>query len=69
MRDEKAVLSVSTLLTGQYGIADIFLSLPCILGAAGVERVLSPDLTDDERAGLLASASVLTKALMALDAA
>lgn len=68
LRDEKAVLPVSTLLTGQYGIDDIFLSLPCILGAAGVERVLTPELTAAEQAGLAASARALKDALAALDA-
>lgn len=68
LRDEKAVLPVSTLMTGQYGIADICLSLPCVLGAAGVERVLTPELTAEERAGLVASAEALKKALAEMDA-
>ncbi|RYZ12159.1 MAG: L-lactate dehydrogenase [Alphaproteobacteria bacterium] len=69
LRDEKAALPVSTLTTGQYGIADVFLSLPCVLGAAGVERILTPNLTADEQTALVASADVLAKALAALDAA
>ena len=69
LRDEKAVLPVSTLLTGQYGIADIYLSLPCILGAGGVERVLTPKLTSAEERALGDSAAVLSAALEALDAA
>lgn len=68
LRDERAVLPVSTLLTGQYDIADIFLSLPCILGASGVERILTPQLDDRERGGLAASAAALKKALAGLDA-
>lgn len=68
LRDEKIVLPVSTLLTGQYGISDIFLSLPCILGAAGVERILGPDLSADERSALRTSATTLKTALAALDA-
>lgn len=68
MRDEQAVLPVSTLLTGQYGFADIYLSLPCILGAGGVERVLTPKLTLAEEAALGGSAAVLSAALKALDA-
>lgn len=63
------MLPVSTMLTGQYGISDIFLSLPCILGAAGVEHILVPDLTAEEQSGLVGSADVLKKALAALDAA
>ncbi|MEJ0023463.1 MAG: L-lactate dehydrogenase [Alphaproteobacteria bacterium] len=68
LRDEKVVLPVSAMLTGQYGISDIFLSLPCILGAAGVEHVLAPALTAEEQAELIASADTLKKALAALAA-
>lgn len=67
LRDEKAVLPVSTLLTGQYGITDIFLSLPCILGAGGAERVLTPEFTADENAALQNSAAILAAALEVLD--
>ncbi|MET0377151.1 MAG: L-lactate dehydrogenase [Rhizorhabdus sp.] len=66
LRDEHAILPVSTMLTGQYGISDLYLSLPCVLGRAGVERVLTPDLNDEERAGLCASADVIRTASDAL---
>lgn len=68
LRDEKTVLPVSTLLTGQYGVSDIFLSLPCVLGAGGVERVLTPAITGEEEAGLVSSANALKSALARLDA-
>lgn len=58
-RDEHAVLAVSTLLTGEYGLSDLYLSLPCVIGAAGVERVLAPDLNPSEQTALAASAQVL----------
>ena len=63
VRDERSVLPVSTLLTGQFGIENLYLSLPCVLGTAGVHRVLLPDLADGEVAALRASAVVLEKAL------
>ena len=62
LRDERVVLPVSALLTGEFGIADLYLSLPCVLGAGGVRRVLLPDLAADEVAGLQASAATLRKA-------
>ena len=65
-RDEHAVLPVSTLLTGEYGQSNLCLSLPCILGAGGVERVLTPDLAPHEMDGLAASALVLKAALAGL---
>ncbi|MDB5684560.1 MAG: lactate dehydrogenase [Sphingomonas bacterium] len=69
VRDERTVLPVSTLLTGQFGIADLYLSLPCILGAGGVDRILLPDLSDGEQAALLSSAAALRRAIDRMDAA
>lgn len=62
LRDEQAVLAVSTLLTGQYGLSNLYLSMPCVIGASGVERVVAPDLTPSERTGLAASAQALRDA-------
>jgi len=65
-RDERVALPVSTLLTGQLGVADVYLSLPCILGAGGVERVLVPELSDAEAAAFRASAEAVKAAGAAL---
>ena len=40
LHNEHAVLSASTLMTGQYGEEGIFTSLPCVIGAEGVEEVV-----------------------------
>ena len=66
-RDEHVVLPVATRLTGQFGIDDLYLSLPCLVGAAGVLRVLTPDLSADERRALAASAAALRDTLDGLD--
>ena len=66
LRDERAVLPVSTLLTGQYGLSGLCLSLPCVLGAEGVHRIVPPDLESPERTALLASAAILKSAFAAL---
>lgn len=66
VRDEHAVLPVSTLLTGQYGIDGLYLSLPCVVGAGGVERVLQPALDAAELSALAASAQVLRDGAAAL---
>jgi L-lactate dehydrogenase len=58
-RDEQVVLPVSTLAHGECGVAGVYLSLPCVIGALGVSRVLAPDLDAEERAALQASAAVL----------
>lgn len=59
LRDERTVLPVSTMLHGQYGICDVYLSLPCVVGRGGVERVIELPLDEAEQAGLRASANVL----------
>lgn len=63
LRDERTILPVSTLTTGQYGIEDIYLSLPCVVGRNGVEKVIEISLNDKEKKGLIASAKVLSKTL------
>ncbi len=67
VRDERAVLPVSVMLTGQFGIADLYLSLPCVLGADGVQRVLVPNLSDEEIAAFQASATAVRAAMPAMD--
>lgn len=66
VRDERVILPVSSLLTGQFGIADIYLSLPCLIGAGGIERVLVPDLSDPEEAALRESATTVREAVAGL---
>lgn len=59
LRDQNTILTVSTQMTGQFGISDICLSLPSIVDHGGVEGVLMPGLSDDELAALQRSADVL----------
>jgi L-lactate dehydrogenase len=59
LRDENAVLPVSTVLDGQYGISGVALSLPSIVGRGGVRRVLHTPMDDGELAALQHSADTL----------
>ena len=52
LRDKKRVLPCSAYLDGQYGVKGLFLGVPVVIGAGGVERVLEVDLDADERAML-----------------
>lgn len=63
VRDERVILPVSSLLTGQFGISGLYLSLPCLVGAEGIEQILVPELTEVETKALLASAAVVRDAL------
>lgn len=62
-RDERVILPVSTMLSGQYAIDGIYLSLPCLVGAGGVLRILTPALAEDELTALRASADILRQTL------
>ena len=63
IRDEHAVLPVSTLARGAYGIEGVCLGLPAVVGRSGVSQVLDLPLSRDETERLLASAHKL-KTLM-----
>lgn len=59
VRDQKTVLTTSTLVDGAYGMRGLYLSLPTVIGTQGVAQVLTPDLTEDELAKLRHSAETL----------
>ena len=59
VRDEHAILPVSSLLTGEYGIKDICLGVPCVIGSNGVEQILEIPLSKSEHDSLMRSASIL----------
>jgi len=59
LRGQDSILSVSNLISGFYGINDVYLSLPSIIGHNGIKRPLYLKLNEEERAGLTKSAEVL----------
>jgi L-lactate dehydrogenase len=59
LKDEKRVLPVSSMLTDYHGISDVCLSVPSVIGRRGVEAQLEVPMSDDELAGLRASADAL----------
>lgn len=61
LRGENSILTVSTLLSGEYGINDICLSVPTLLGKNGAGRILEIPLSPNEAAALTDSAQVLKK--------
>jgi malate dehydrogenase len=50
LKDEKRVLPCAARLTGQYGLEDIYVGVPTVIGAGGAERILEFPLDDGERA-------------------
>jgi L-lactate dehydrogenase len=64
--DFRTVLSVSTLMTGHYGVSDMCLSLPCVVGENGIEEILTLNLSEGEEQGFRASAGKLKSTLSLL---
>lgn len=67
VRDEKSVLSVSNYMQGEYGISDIALSTPCVVGADGIEVRMPPSLNYREQEQLKESAQMLQDVARDLD--
>ncbi len=59
LRDRKRVLPCAAYLQGEYGVDGLFVGVPVVLGARGMERVLEITLRDDERAAFDRSAGAV----------
>ncbi len=49
LRDKKRVLPCAALLTGQYGVKDLYVGVPVVIGAGGVERIVEISLNPQEK--------------------
>jgi L-lactate dehydrogenase len=63
LRDQHTVMTVSSPLTGQYGVTGIANSLPSIVGRNGIEGVLEVPMNEDERKKFQASSQILKERL------
>ena len=59
LRDEKSILPISSMMHGEYGIEDIVLSMPAIVGKHGIENRVPISLDQDEIRRLKESADIL----------
>ncbi|MEC9089807.1 MAG: malate dehydrogenase [Candidatus Thermoplasmatota archaeon] len=64
--DRKRVLPCSTYLNGEYGMNDIYIGVPVVLGKDGVERIIELDLEDDELESLQGSGSFYKEQLSSI---
>lgn len=60
VRNEHSVLPVSTNLQGLYGVEDLCMSVPAVVGRDGVEKVLEIELSPEEREDFRQSAETLS---------
>ncbi len=64
---QKTIFPVCAYLNGEFGLKDIYLGVPCILGHEGISRIIEIDLNDDERKLLEKSAEAVKKVMQVLD--
>lgn len=67
VRNEKAILPVSTCMHGEYGISDVVLSMPCVVGSNGIEMQVPVVLNNEEKQKLQKSAEILKETVNALE--
>lgn len=61
MRNEHGILPVSSLIQGHFGLSNVCMGVPTIVGAGGVEQVLDIAISEEEQKALLESAAELSK--------
>lgn len=67
IRDEKSILPISSMMHGEYGIDDVVLSMPAIVGKNGLETKVPIALNEEEQKALKKSAETLKEVLAGLD--
>ncbi|WP_035289693.1 L-lactate dehydrogenase [Clostridium sp. KNHs214] len=63
IRDEKSILTVSTLLQGEYSMNDVYLGVPSIVGIDGVKEIIQVPLNKEEKTKLMDSGEKLKQVL------
>lgn len=61
--DEKRILPCAAYLEGQYGVRDVYVGVPVVLGACGIEKVIELELNEEERADFDRSVSAVKELL------
>lgn len=67
LEDEKSVIPVSVYWKDEYGISDVCMSLQSVIGMEGVKGRVTPNLNDEEIAGLRKSANILKESLSEIE--
>jgi malate dehydrogenase len=67
VRDQKRIFPVCAWLNGEYGMKDIYLGVPVVLGKNGIEKIIELQLNEDEKALLAESAEAVKSVMEVLD--
>jgi malate dehydrogenase len=65
LKDKKRVMPCAAHLTGQYGVDDLYVGVPVVLGAGGVERIIEIELNPEAKANFQASVDAVKDLLVA----
>jgi malate dehydrogenase len=65
LKDKKRLLPCAVNLTGQYGVNDLYVGVPCIIGAGGVEKIVEIALNDEAKANFQVSVDAVKELLAA----
>ena len=68
VKDKRRILPCAAWLQGEYGFNDLYLGVPCMLGANGLERIVEVELEESERSALEASAEHVKSTVESLKA-
>ena len=68
LKDKKRVLPCAVNLTGQYGVSDLYVGVPCVIGAGGVEKVVEIELTAEAKTNFQVSVDAVKELLVACKA-
>ncbi|MGK6321801.1 malate dehydrogenase [Sphingomonas sp. DT-51] len=63
--DQKRILPAAAHLSGQYGVDDLYVGVPVVIGAAGVEKIVEVSLSDEAKANLQVSVDAVKELLVA----
>ncbi|MFH1190729.1 MAG: malate dehydrogenase [Candidatus Omnitrophota bacterium] len=66
VKDEKRTIGLCSYLSGEYGLRDTCIGVPCRLGKKGIEQIIELDLSPNELAGLIKSATAVAQAASSL---
>jgi malate dehydrogenase len=65
LKDKKRLLPCAVNLTGQYGVSDLYVGVPCIIGAGGVEKIVEIELNEEAKANFQVSVDAVKELLAA----
>jgi malate dehydrogenase len=68
LKDKKRLLPCAVNLTGQYGVNDLYVGVPCIIGAGGVEKIVEVELNAEAKANFQVSVDAVKELLAACKA-